>query len=281
MNARSNFRPGDGAAVRASWPPDEPHVSVARTGRIATVTIDSPPVNALTFDDYDSIRRVFQSFAGDEEISAVVLTGAGTRAFVGGHDVNEFVAMSAEVAEQGLARVRMAFNAVEDCAVPVVAAINGPAIGAGFALASLSDIRVCSEKAFLSVPEIDVGVLGSGSHLMRLAPQGMTRLMVLTGRRLHARDALAAGVVEQVCAPGDVLDGALEIAREIARKSPAAVRFAKAGLNRVERMSAREGYEFECTLTNALRRSPDAVEAGRSFVEKRPPSFAEGPSPSE
>ena len=254
--------------------PEEPHVRVERDGRVAVVTIDSPPVNALTFSDYDSIRRVFHALGRDEELSCVVLTGAGRRAFVGGHDVNEFVAMDPEVAEQGLARVRMAFNAVEDCAIPVVAAINGPAIGAGFALASLSDIRVCSSSAFLSVPEIDVGVLGSGSHLMRLAPVGLTRMMVLTGRRLTAAAAREAGVVEEVHEPDGVLAAAMVLADEIARKSPPAVRLAKIGLARVEHMTAKEGYEFECSLTNVLRRSPDAKEAGRSFVEKRAPEFS-------
>lgn len=251
----------------------EPHVRVSREARIATVTIDRPPVNALTFSDYDSIRRTFHDLSQDDTLSVVVLTGAGTRAFVGGHDVNEFVAMSPETAELGLARVRMAFNAVQDCVIPVVAAVNGPAIGAGFALASLSDIRIASETATFAVPEIDVGVLGSGSHLMRLAPQGLTRLLVLTGRRLTARAALAAGVVEEVHPAEGVLPAAMQIAREIAAKSPEAVRLAKIGLERVEEMSAREGYEFECSLTNVMRRSPDAAEAGRSFVEKRDPKF--------
>lgn len=254
-------------------PGAEPHVTITRDGRIAAVTIDRPPVNALTFDDYDSIRRTFHALSQDDTLSVVVLTGAGTRGFVAGHDVNEFAAMTPETAELGLARVRMAFTAVQDCAVPVVAAINGPAIGAGFALASLSDIRVASETATFAVPEIDVGVLGSGSHLMRLAPQGLTRLMVLTGRRLSARDALAAGVVEEVHPRDEVLPAAMVIAREIAAKSPTAVRLAKIGLERVEAMSAREGYEFECSLTNTVRRSPDAVEAARAYLEKRDPSF--------
>lgn len=254
----------------------EPPIRIERHGRVAVVTIDRAPVNALTFADYDAIRRVFHAISHDESLSAVVLTGAGERAFVGGHDVHEFVAMSSEEAEQGLARVRMAFNAIEDCQIPVIAAVNAAAIGAGFALASLSDIRVCADDAVFAVPEIDVGVLGSGSHMMRLAPQGLTRLLVLTGRRLDAQAALAAGVVEEVYPRADVLNEAIAVAQEIAAKSPAAVRLAKRGLNAVETMTARAGYEFECGLTNLMRRSPDAVEAGRSFVEHRNASFEEG-----
>src|ERR1700744_3255251 len=161
--------------MSSTTPQTEPHITVTREGPIATVTLDRPPVNALTFDDYDSIRRTFHALSHDDTLSVVVLTGAGTRAFVAGHDVNEFAAMTPEPAEVGLARVRMAFNAVQDCAVPVFAAIIGPAIGANFALARLSDIRVASETATFAVSEIDVGVLGGGSHLMRLAPRGLTR----------------------------------------------------------------------------------------------------------
>jgi enoyl-CoA hydratase len=253
---------------------DARHLSVKRAGRIALVTIARPPVNALSFDAYDAIRRVFRRLSNDRSASVIALTGAGRRAFVAGHDVREFVDLDPERAEEKLARVRLAFNALEDCAVPVIAIVNGAAIGAGFALASLCDIRIASSDAVFALPEIDVGVLGSASHMMRLAPQGLTRLLVLTGRRIAAEQALEAGIVEEVHSPEAVFESGIALAREIAAKSPAAVRLAKRGLQRVEQLSVRAGYEYECELTCAVRRSADAPESARSFLEKREPHYA-------
>jgi enoyl-CoA hydratase len=248
-------------------------ISVDKSGSIALVTVDFPPVNALTFAAYDQITEIFSQLSQDTSTSVVILTGAGERAFVAGHDVREFVGLTPDLADTELLRVRRAFDAVQDCAAPVIAAVNGAAVGAGLALASLCDIRVASSRAVFALPEIDVGVLGSGSHLMRIAPHGLTRLMVLTGRRLSAADAWRAGIIEELVEPDELLDAAWRLAHELAAKSPLALRLAKQSLDRVAELSVRDGYEYECSLTSAIRHDHNAAEAARSFVEKRSPQF--------
>jgi enoyl-CoA hydratase len=248
-------------------------VTVETSGSIALVTVDFPPVNALTFAAYDQLTEIFTGLSEQTATSVAILTGAGQRAFVAGHDVREFVGLTPDLADVELVRVRRAFDAVQDCALPVIAAVNGAAIGAGLALASLCDIRVASRRAVFALPEIDVGVLGSGSHLMRLAPHGLTRLMVLTGRRLSADDAWRAGIVEEVVEPDELHDASWRLAHELAAKNPLALRLAKQSLDRVAELSARDGYEYECSLTSAIRHDANAAEAARSFLEKRSPQF--------
>ncbi len=244
-------------------------IHVQHDGAVATVTIDTPPVNALSFAAYDEIRHVFSRVASDPAVSVVLLTGAGRRAFAAGHDVREFVGLTPDSADTELVRVQRAFDAVEDCPVPVIAMINGPAIGAGLALASLCDIRIASSEAVFALPEIDVGVLGSGSHLMHIAPQGLTRLLVLSGYRLSAADALRAGMIEAVHAPEDLRAAGERLAADLAAKDPVALRLAKQSFAKLAQLSVREGYAYECTLTSTLRREPSAARSARAFLEKR------------
>lgn len=251
----------------------EPFVRVEWDRGIAKVTLDRSPVNAVTLATYDQIRRTFNRLADERDLRVVIFTGAG-KVFCGGNDVNDFVDLDFEQANEYLAHVRLAFNALYDCPVPVIGAINGAGVGTGIVLASLCDVRVCAETARFALPEIDVGVLGGSKHVMRLATQGMTRLMMYTGRRISAQEAKAIGFADIVVPPERVVAEAMQIAEEIADKSPPAIRLAKQGLNRVEWMNMKEAYEFECTLTSAVRRTPEAREAALAFIEKRKPAYA-------
>lgn len=253
---------------------DESHgIRVRLDHRIATVTIDRPPVNSVSFAAYESIRSTFEELGANERVSVVILTGAGTRAFCAGHDVREFVTLTPETADSNLPRVRAAFDAVQNCAVPVIAALNGPAVGAGLALASLSDVRLASTTASIALPEIDVGVLGSASHLMRLVPQGSARLLALTGRRITAEHALRLGFLEEVYPQEQLADAARALAEEIATKNPEAVRLMKYALNNLEDLPAAEGYELECTMTAKVRHGENAAEGARAFMENRNPRY--------
>lgn len=254
----------------------EPRVRVERIARIALVTLDNPPVNAISFDMYGEIRRTFHELSEDDDLRAIVLTGAGDRAFCAGNDVRDFVDLDFEGATEALAGVRIAYNAMSDCPVPIVAAVNGPAVGTGLVLPTLCDIRLASTEAIFALPEIDVGVLGGGKHLMRVATLGMTRLMMYTGRRIDVEEARRIGMIDEIHPPDRLLAAAIELADEIASKSPAAIRLAKLGLNRVEEMGVREAYEYECTLTAAVRRSPEARESALAFLEKRDRSSKAG-----
>lgn len=252
------------------------NIRVDRQAGVAVVVLDRPPVNAVSWSMYAQIRRTFHDLAEDPSLRAVVLTGEG-RIFCAGNDVKHFAddATDYDTMTEQLAGVRLAFYSIYDLPIPVIAAVNGAAIGTGLALASLCDIRLGSTDAVLALPEIDVGVLGGGRFLARLAGQGLTRWMVYTGKRVDAHEALAAGLLDRVTAPETLMSDALALAREIAGKSSHAVRLAKLGLNRVESMNMKEGYEFECTLTASLRRSLDAREAAASFLEHRAPQFGD------
>ncbi|ULB12559.1 enoyl-CoA hydratase-related protein (plasmid) [Cereibacter azotoformans] len=248
-------------------------VKVSVDRGLAVVTLDRPPANAVSLEVYDEIRRTFHRLGEDPAMRVAVLTGAG-KVFCGGNDVNDFVDLEFDRATEYLAHVRLTFNALYDCPIPVVGAINGAAVGTGIVLASLCDVRIASERAVFALPEIDVGVLGGSRHVMRLAGQGMTRWMMYTGRRVRADEALRARIVDEVVPPEEVMPRAMAIAEEIASKSPPAIRLAKLGLNRTEDMNMKEGYEFECTLTAAVRRTPEAREGAMAFLEKRQPSYA-------
>ncbi len=248
-------------------------VKVSVDRGLAVVTLDRPPANAVSLEVYDEIRRTFHRLGEDPAMRVAVLTGAG-KVFCGGNDVNDFVDLEFDRATEYLAHVRLTFNALYDCPIPVVGAINGAAVGTGIVLASLCDIRIASERAVFALPEIDVGVLGGSRHVMRLAGQGMTRWMMYTGRRVRADEALRARIVDEVVPPEEVMPRAMAIAEEIASKSPPAIRLAKLGLNRTEDMNMKEGYEYECTLTAAVRRTPEAREGAMAFLEKRQPSYA-------
>jgi enoyl-CoA hydratase len=254
-------------------PCDNKFVKVTVDRGLATVTLDRPPANAVNLEVYDELRRTFHRLGEDPQMRVAVFTGAG-RVFCSGNDVNDFVDLEFDKATEYLAHVRLTFNSLYDCPVPVIGAINGAAVGTGIVLASLCDVRIASEKAVFALPEIDVGVLGGSRHVMRLAGQGMTRSMMYTGRRVPADEALRAHIVDEVVAPEAVLPRAMELAEQIASKSPPAIRLAKQGLNRTEAMNLKEGYEFECTLTASVRRTDEAREGALAFLEKRQPSYA-------
>jgi len=240
---------------------------------LAVVTLDRPSANAVSLEVYDELRRTFHRLGEDKDMRVAVFTGAGN-VFCGGNDVNDFVDLDFDQATEYLAHVRLTFNAMYDCPVPIIGAVNGGAVGTGIVLASLCDIRIASTRARFALPEIDVGVLGGSRHLMRLAGQGMTRMMMYTGRRISAEEALHVHIVDQVVSPEELMPRTMALAEEIASKSPPAIRLAKQGLNRTEEMGLKEGYEFECTLTAAVRRTPEAKEGALAFLEKRAPSFA-------
>lgn len=252
----------------------EPEIRVRIHRGVALVTLDRPPVNAFDREMYNQLRRTFRRLSDRADLRSAVLTGNG-KVFCAGNDVKDFVDLDVDQSSEYLANVRIAFAQLFDCPVPVIAAINGSAVGTGIALTSLCDIRIAAETANFALPEIDVGVLGGSKHVMRIAPQGLTRKMMYTGVRVSAAEALAVSMVDEVLPADRVLDRAMDLANTIAEKSPSAIRLAKRGLNRVENMTLYEGYEFECTLTTEVRRSPEASEGALAFLEKRRPRYAD------
>ena len=169
--------------------------------------------------------------------------------------------------------VREVGYAIADNAKPTIAAVNGPALGAGLGLVACCDIVVASETAVFGLPEVDVGLMGGGKHAARIFPHSLVRRMMLTGYRVPAEEAHRRGIIE-ACLPTDqLMPWAMDVARQIASKSPLATRYAKDSMRMIENMTLRDGYVYEQGNTAKLSTSHDAAEAVRAFVEKRAPVF--------
>jgi enoyl-CoA hydratase len=248
-------------------------ITLEKADRIAVVTINAPPVNALTLARYEAITEIFTSIGTMDDVNVVVFTAKGSKAFCAGLELREFLAATAEE-DPGRAKVvRATFKAIRHCAVPVIAAVNGPALGAGCVLAGVSDIRIASEKATFSMPEINVGRCGGGAHTGRIVPQGTLRLMAFTGEQISAWEAHRIGFVERVVTPRLLMSTAMDVAQVIAAKSRIGLTTMKEALNRVEDMQVESGYELEQQYSTKLMHTEDAREAIRAVVEKRAPVF--------
>lgn len=241
---------------------------------IALVTYDRPPVNAMNRQAYQEFASFFRELGEDRDVRVAILTGAGERAFCAGADLTQPPPSPDEPPplDAGLA-ARECFWAIYDCAVPVIGAINGPALGAGLAIAAVCDILIASERAVFGLPEINVGLLGGGRHLQRLVGSYRMRRMMYTGLRASADDMYRFGCIETVVPHEQLMPEARALAEEIAEKSPVAVRLAKESLNRAEFMDLKEGYRTEQDYTARLRNFEDSHEARRAFAEKRRPVF--------
>jgi enoyl-CoA hydratase len=241
---------------------------------IATVTFDRPPVNAQNQQSRDELIAIFDTLGDRDDVRVAILTGAGDT-FSAGADIKERVDLVRGPGDYARSNrvTREFFYAPADCAKPVIAAINGGAVGAGVALAIHCDIMLASENAFFAMTEINVGLAGGGRFLMEHFSRSRARYMYFTGRRIPAAELYRLGVIEACLPRAQLMDAALEIAREIAAKSPLAVKRAKRMLNTVEEMPVRDAYRYEQTVTVELSHSEDAKEAQRAFLEKRKPVF--------
>ncbi|MCL6442872.1 MAG: enoyl-CoA hydratase/isomerase family protein [Alicyclobacillus sp.] len=253
-------------------------ISLSKSEHIAVVTIDRPPVNALSDEAYQRLIEVFQDVSTDLDIHVVVLTAAGTRAFCAGTDINYFSLRHTDDPlwhERHSRLVREAFKSIYRCPVPVIAAVQSAAVGAGIGIIASCDIVIAAESASFGLPEIDRGVLGGARHLRRLISEGAMRYLAFTGERVTAREFLALGGVYRVVPDSELLPTAMDVARVISEKSPVSVRTLKAGLNHIEMcdLNLEEGYRYEQSLTGSIAHHPHSQEAARAFFEKRKPSF--------
>ena len=248
-------------------------LKIETSGGVAVVTLDRPPVNALTLALYERVGDVFREIGDSLDVNCVIFTASGTRAFCAGLDLQEFVQATPEEDPHRAAVVRKCFTSVRNCPVPVIAAVNGPALGAGAVLASLCDFRIAAEKATFALPEINVGRCGGAAHLGRLIPQGAVRRMFFTGKPIDAAEAYRIGLVEKVVPADELLAAAREMAAVIAAKSPLGLRYGKQALNEIEFMPVEEGYATEQRYSTKLMYTHDAREAARASVEKRAPKF--------
>ena len=241
---------------------------------VVTLTLNSPPVNALTRTLNDELTLALDRISEMDEVRVVVLTGAG-KVFCAGADLKGRASVIRGPGDLPAhsRRTRECFHALRECTKPIIAAINGPALGAGLALVASCDILVASQKASVGLPEVDVGLLGGGRHAMRLFGHSRLRRMILTGLRVPAEELYRLGIVEACTPPEELMPQAMEIAQAIASKSPVSIRMGKHTLNVIEDMSLRDGYRYEQDMTAQIAKTEDAKEAQRAFAEKRAPVF--------
>ena len=241
---------------------------------MATLTMNASPVNALTRVLSDELTLALDRISTMDEVRVIVLTGQG-KIFSAGADLKgcaEILSGSGGLVAHSR-RTRECFHAIRECSTPVIAAINGAALGAGLVIAASADIFVASEKASLGLPEVDLGLLGGSRHAMRLFSHSKLRRMMLTGLRVSGAELYRLGIVEACTTPEQLMPTALEIAMTIAAKSPISTSMGKHTLNVIEDMSLRDGYRYEQDMTAIISKTEDAKEAQLAFREKRLPVF--------
>jgi enoyl-CoA hydratase/carnithine racemase len=240
---------------------------------IAVVRLDNPPVNAHSAQMLADLPLMFDRLSDLDDLRAVVLTGEG-KIFCAGADLKDRGERGPGEHWQTSRSARECYHSIRECTKPVIAAINGAALGGGLAMVASCDILIASEKARIGLPEIDVGLLGGQRHAQRLFSHSRLRTMALTGQRIDGAELYRTGVVEACVAPEELMETALQMARTLAAKSPVATKMAKGSLNVIEEMSLRDGYRYEQNLTGELGKTEDSKEAMRAFAEKRDPVFS-------
>jgi enoyl-CoA hydratase len=245
-------------------------VDVTLDGGVGTITIDrQDALNALNVETLTLLRDRLQELAGVPDVRAVVLTGAGEKAFVAGADIKYMSGLDPSQAKEWGALGHDAARLLETMPKPTIAAVNGFALGGGCELALACDIRYASARAKLGQPEINLGIVpgwGGTQRLARVCGIGVAKDLIYTGRTIDAEEALRVGLVSEIADP--VLERALETARDLAEKSPLALALAKRLINMAPGALDREAAEF-----GDLFASEDAKEGLTAFAEKRAPRF--------
>ena len=252
-------------------------IAYAAAEHVATITLNRPDVhNAMNQAMRGELTRCFEALVTDDDVRVIVVTGAGERAFSAGADIREFVEplVPVKFREQ---RQRVEFRAAMDrCPQPIIAAINGFALGGGLELALACDIRIAATDATLGLTEINLAIIPGGGgtqRLPRLVGRGKALEMILTGSRIPADEALRLGLVERVVPAGEALKASTELARTIAAKAPVALRYAKEAVVKGLELPLADGLRLEGDLSTLLRTTEDRVEGARAFLEKRAPRW--------
>ena len=248
-----------------------------RDGGIAVVTINRPKVlNALNSQTLDELRRLILELKADETARAVVITGAGDKAFVAGADINELAVQTPTGGREHALTGQHVFDLVEHMGKPVIAAINGFALGGGCELAMACTLRIAADTARLGQPEIALGLIpgyAGTQRLPRLVGQGRALELLLTGTPIAADEALRIGLVNRVTPAADLLAEARKLAHQLARQAPVAVRYILDAVRNGATMPLAEACRYEATLFGLVASTDDMREGTAAFLEKRKPEF--------
>ena len=248
------------------------NLTYERTGRVGVLTYDRPPVNAVRYADLDALADALADLPAADELAVVLQTG-GDRTFSAGHDVSEFGSDDTRDAAAATETYMRALRTVYEFPLPLVAAVDGPAVGAGAILASLCDDRIVGPDAEFAITEINVGIIGGLGPLKRVLPDGVARRMAYTGESLSAERARELGLATAVA--DDPQAAAREVAETIAANNPDAVRAAKASAIEGQPDWPLEEYRRERDYIAEIRAGDNADEAATAFLEDRDPTFEE------
>ncbi len=250
----------------------EPAVLLEREGRVAILTINRPKkLNALNQEVRDLSLQYLEEIENDDGIGAVVITGAGDKAFIAGADISEFEGRSPFDQREAM-RFPRVFDVMANFPKPVIAMINGFCLGGGCELSMSCDMRIASDKARIGQPEINLGLIPGGGgtqRLPRLVGMGQAMRIILTGEMIGAEEAHRIGLVDEVVPHEELREKTLELAAKIASKSPLTVRVAKEAMRASERMSIEEGILYERDLFCLCFSTEDKKEGVAAFLGKR------------
>ena len=240
---------------------------------IGVLTINRPEkLNALSNELIDELAQFLDEMENDEELRILVITGAGEKAFVAGADIQELVDRDALLGRKVSRTRQEIFSRIENLPIPVIAAVNGYALGGGLELALACSIRICSDRAQFGAPEVKLGIIpgdGGTQRLPRLVGLGRAMEIVLTGDFIDAQEAYRIGLVNQVISHDELMEKAMALAQKIAKRPPLAVRYAKEAVNRSQEGDAISGYALESYLHALTCTTEDKKEGVKAFLEKR------------
>lgn len=244
---------------------------------IGIVTINRPKVlNALNCATITEIEALFSELAKNKSVKVVIVTGSGEKSFVAGADIAEMQKMTAVEGRDWGKLGQAAFNRVENLPQPVIAAVNGFALGGGCELAMACDIRIASEKAKFGQPEVSLGIppgFGGTQRLPRLVGKGRAKELLFTGDMIDAQEAYRIGLVNKVVKPEELIDAAREIARKILQRGEIAVKVCKAAVNEGLDMDLDSGLAYEAEVFGLCFATEDQKEGMTAFLEKRKANF--------
>ncbi|MBA3297464.1 MAG: enoyl-CoA hydratase/isomerase family protein [Acidobacteria bacterium] len=246
-------------------------------GGVATITVNRPKVlNALNAQTLDELRRAVLALKDDDTVRCVIITGAGDRSFVAGADINELSVQTPVAGRDHALRGQHIFDLVENMGKPVIAAINGFALGGGCELAMACTMRVAAESARLGQPEINLGIIpgyAGSQRLARLIGRGRAMELLLTGDHVTAAEAHRLGLVNRVVPAAELMSEVRKLAVSLASKAPVAVRYVIDAVNKGLEMPFPDAQMFEATLFGLVSTTEDMREGTRAFLEKRKAEF--------
>ncbi|HTQ49180.1 MAG TPA: enoyl-CoA hydratase-related protein [Candidatus Binatia bacterium] len=253
------------------------NVLYAKKGAVAYITLNRPKaLNALNGKTWKDLRAAFEEARDDAEVRGVVLTGAGEKAFIAGADIGELAHLSAVEGEESSANGQAVLNLIENLGKPVIAAINGFALGGGCETAMACTIRIASETAKFGQPEVKLGVLpgaGGTQRLPRLVGKGRALQLILTGDMIPAQEAWRIGLVNEVVPAANLISRAEAILKQIFDNAPVAIRHSLEAVNKGLETSQAEGLALEASFFGLCAGTEDKKEGTSAFLEKRAPRF--------